>query len=278
MSASHDTSAVICDGKLVAAINEERLTRVKRKVGAPLHAVPAVLECVTPQARSTRSPCRADHDRRYARKQRLSLKTAASACATGRRDDGCFFRAGRRSCARRWRSGPIALMPHVPQARPDPRPASQPEGQARGHRRPSPLRSPRRPHRRLLRKRRPDCLIVPTMPSAMVCAQGRDRQAGRFSVISRIRSPIRSAVTTATQPRSADFRSASRRRDGPCRFRRCGKTIGCSAACSADEARGQYVNHGPIFGRALRTDAHRLAELHANYCRRHPAHAGRWSR
>jgi hypothetical protein len=28
----------------------------------------------------------------------------------------------------------------------------------------------------------------------------------------------------------------------------------------------------------LRTDAHRLAELHANYCRRHPAHAGRWSR
>lgn len=46
MSASHDTGAVVLrDGELVAAINEERLTRVKQAVGAPLLAVPAVLEC-----------------------------------------------------------------------------------------------------------------------------------------------------------------------------------------------------------------------------------------
>src|SRR5450631_3438749 len=46
MSASHDTGAVVLrDGQLVAAINEERLTRVKQAIGAPLQSVPAVLEC-----------------------------------------------------------------------------------------------------------------------------------------------------------------------------------------------------------------------------------------
>ena len=40
MSVSHDTGAVILrDGEMVAAINEERLTRVKQAVGAPLQSV-----------------------------------------------------------------------------------------------------------------------------------------------------------------------------------------------------------------------------------------------
>src|SRR6266404_235025 len=46
MSVSHDTGAVVLrDGELVAAINEERLTRVKQAAGAPLESVPAILEC-----------------------------------------------------------------------------------------------------------------------------------------------------------------------------------------------------------------------------------------
>ena len=45
MSVSHDTGAVILrDGEMVAAINEERLTRVKQAVGAPLESVPAILD------------------------------------------------------------------------------------------------------------------------------------------------------------------------------------------------------------------------------------------
>ena len=263
MSASHDTGAVILrDGELIAAINEERLTRVKQAVGAPLQSVPAVLECaglsasevdaVALSGRITMGDMPANND--------LSLEDGSISVAQRAAEMMDAFPGG----AAVMRSSMAiaayrALMPHVRQARiKETRELLRRQG----------VRSDvignlqRFDHHdahlasAYYSSGEPDCLVISNDAFGDgLCCKVATGKVGRLTVIAENSFPHSLGCYYMYATALCGFRKAHH----------AGKTTGLAAFGDAsqtievfqrlfgwDAQRGRYVNHGPIFGRALR--------------------------
>lgn len=270
MSVSHDTGAVILrDGEMVAAINEERLTRIKQAVGAPLQSVPAILD-----------------------QTGISAKEIDAVALTGRIALGDMpvnsdwtFEDGSVSPAQRVAEaldalpgGPAimrsalavgayrVLMPHVPQ----PRLAEVHELLRRlGVRTDVAGRLQRFDHHdahlasAYYASGEADCLVVSNDAFGDgLCCKVAVGKAGRLTVISQNSFPNSLGCYYSYATSLCGFRKAHH----------AGKTTGLAAFGNPertlevfrrligwDAQRGEYVNHGPIFGRALRRMKEELA-------------------
>ena len=263
MSASHDTGAVVLrDGRLVAAINEERLTRVKQAVGAPLQSVPAVLACagvsasevdaVALSGRITIGDMPANND--------LTLEDGSVSLAQRAAEMMDAFPGG----AAVMRSQPAiaayrTLMPKVPQARvAEVRALLQRQGI-----RPDVIASLQRfdHHDAHIASAyyaggEPDCLIVSNDAFGDgLCCKVAVGRAGRLTVISENSFPHSIGCYYSYATALCGFKKAHHagKTTGLAAYGDASKTIGVFRGLFGwDERRGRYINHGPIFGRALR--------------------------
>lgn len=270
LSVSHDTGAVLLrDGRLIAAINEERLSRVKQAVGAPLLAVPAVLACAGVSASEVDA---------VALSGRIALGDMP-ANSDWSLEDGSISGAQRVAEAidavpggpaiMRSRLAVAAyrtLMPYVPQARV----AEVRDLLTRQGVRADVIAGLRRydHHDAHLASAyyasgEPDCLVVSNDAFGDgLCCKVAVGSAGRLKVISQNSFPNSIGCYYSYATDLCGFRKAHH----------AGKTTGLAAFGDSaatievfrslfgwDERRGQYVNHGPIFGRALRLMKEKLA-------------------
>jgi carbamoyltransferase len=263
MSASHDTGAVVLrDGRLVAAINEERLTRVKQAVGAPLQSVPAVLECagvaasevdaVALSGRITIGDMPANNDLTL-EDGSVSLGQRAAEMMDAFPGGAAVMRSQIAIAAYR------ALLPHVPQAR-----VAQVREllQRQGVRSEVAAGLRRFDHHdahiasAYYASGEADCLIVSNDAFGDgLCCKVAIGRAGRFTVISQNSFPHSLGCYYSYATALCGFQKAHHagKTTGLAAFGDAGKTIGVFRGLFGwDERRGQYVNHGPIFGRALR--------------------------
>jgi carbamoyltransferase len=270
MSVSHDTGAVILrDGEMVAAINEERLTRVKQAVGAPLESVPAIL----------------DH-------AGISASEVDAVALTGRIALGDMpvnsdwtFEDGSISPAQRvaealdgFPGGPAimrsklavgayrALMPYVPQ----PRLAEVHELLRRlGVRADVAGRLRRFDHHdahlasAYYASGESDCLVVSNDAFGDgLCCKVAVGRGGRLTVISQNSFPNSLGCYYSYATSLCGFRKAHHagKTTGLAAFGNPDRTLGVfQRLLGWDAQRGEYVNHGPIFGRALRRMKEELA-------------------
>jgi carbamoyltransferase len=263
MSVSHDTGAVVLrDGELVAAINEERLTRVKQAAGAPLESVPAILECAQISASEVDvialsgrialgdMPVNSD----------LSLEDGSISVAQRAAEAIDAFPGGaaimRSSMAiAAYRS----LMPYVPQAR---------VSEVRDLLRQQGVKSDvvgnlrRFDHHdahlasAYYASGESDCLVISNDAFGDgLCCKVAVGRAGRLTVIAQNSFPNSIGCYYSYATALCGFRKGHH----------AGKTTGLAAFGDPkhtieifrrlfgwDEQRGRYINYGPIFGRALR--------------------------
>ena len=270
MSVSHDTGAVILsDGRLVAAVNEERLTRVKQAVGAPLKSVPEILEqtgisagevdavAVTGRIAFGEMPLNSD----------FSLDDGSVSSAQRVAEAIDVIPGGRAIMRSKFAVGAYrALMPYVPQARvSEVRELLRREGI-----RPAVAGD-------LLRfdhhdahlasayyaSGEADCLVISNDAFGDgLCCKVAVGKAGRLGVIAQ----------NAFPNSLGSYYSFATALCGFPRVHHAGKTTGLAAfgnpdrtlevfrrLISWDAQRGEYVNHGPIFGNALRRMRKELA-------------------
>lgn len=270
LSVSHDTGAVVIrDGEMIAAINEERLSRVKQATGAPLLSAPAVLAC---------AGVAADEVDAVALSGRVALGDMP-VNSDWSLEDGSISGAQRVAemldatpgISALMRS-PLAivayrgLMPHVPQAR---------LGEVRdllariGVRAEIAAGLRRYDHHdahlasAYYASGEADCLVISNdaFGDGLSCKVAVGR-AGRLTVISEnsFFNSVGCYYSYATA--LCGFRKAHHagKTTGLAAFGDADKTIGVFRRLfDWDEARGRYINHGPIFGNALRLMQRELA-------------------
>lgn len=270
MSVSHDTGAVILrDGEMVAAINEERLTRVKQAVGAPLQSVPAILEqtgiaaseidavALTGRIALGDMPVNSDwtfEDGSISSAQRIA--EALDALPGG----PAIMRSALAVGAYR------VLMPHVPQ----PRLAEVHQllrrlgvrsdvagGLQRFDHHDAHLASA------YYASGETDCLVVSNDAFGDgLCCKVAVGRGGRLTVISQNSFPNSLGCYYSYATSLCGFRKAHHagKTTGLAAFGNPDRTLGVfRRLLSWDARRGEYVNHGPIFGRALRLMKDELA-------------------
>jgi carbamoyltransferase len=270
MSVSHDTGAVILrDGEIIAAINEERLTRVKQAVGAPLESVAAVLECAGISAREVDAvalsgrialgdmPVNSDfslEDGSISSAQRMAEAIDALPGGAG------IMRSPIAIAAYRF------LMPHVPQSR-----VVEVRNllQQQDFRLEVAGRLRRFDHHdahlasAYYASGESDCLVISNDAFGDgLCCKVAVGKAGRLTVIAQNSFPNSIGCYYSYATALCGFRKGHH----------AGKTTGLAAFGDPadtvavfrklfgwDERRGRYVNHGPIFGRALKLMKRELA-------------------
>lgn len=263
MSASHDTGAVILrDGELVAAINEERLTRVKQALGAPLQAVPAVLknadiaandvDAVAISGRITMGDMPASNDLTL-EDGTISRAQRAAELMDAFPGGAAIMRSQMAIAAYR------ALMPRLPQSRL----RDTLELLRRQGVRSEVIENLQRfdHHDAHLASAyyssgEPDCLVVSNdaFGDGLCCKVGFGR-AGRLTVIAENSFPNSLGCYYMFATFMCGFPKAHHagKTTGLAAFGDPTRTIGTFRRLFGwDERRGRYVNHGPIFGRALR--------------------------
>lgn len=270
MSVSHDTGAVILrDGEMVAAINEERLTRVKQAVGAPLQSVPAILKqtgisaseidavALTGRIALGDMPVNSDwtfEDGSISSAQRIA--EALDALPGG----PAIMRSALAVGAYR------VLMPHVPQ----PRLAEVHQLLRRlGFRSDVAGRLQRFDHHdahlasAYYASGESDCLVVSNDAFGDgLCCKVAVGRGGRLTVISQNSFPNSLGCYYSYATSLCGFRKAHHagKTTGLAAFGDPDRTLGVfQRLLSWDARRGQYVNQGPIFGRALRLMKDELA-------------------
>jgi carbamoyltransferase len=270
MSVSHDTGAVILrDGEMVAAINEERLTRVKQAVGAPLGSVPAILDYAGIAASEVDAVA-------------LSGRIALGDMPV---NSDWTFEDGSISPAQRvaevldgFPGGPAimrsklavgayrALLSYAPQ----PRVAEVHELLRRqGVRADVAGRLRRFDHHdahlasAYYASGESDCLVVSNDAFGDgLCCKVAVGRAGRLTVISQNSFPNSLGCYYSYATSLCGFRKAHHagKTTGLAAFGNPERTLGVfQSLLGWDARRGKYVNHGPIFGRALRRMKEELA-------------------
>src|SRR5260370_5874661 len=270
MSISHDAGAVVLrGGNLVGGIKEERLTRVKQAVGAPLQSVPAVLECAGIAASEVDAvtlagrialgdmPMNSDlslEDGSISMMQRVAeaVDTVPGAAA--------IMRSSLAVAAYR------SLMPWVPQARvSEVRELLRRQGIKAGV-----IRNLRRfdhHHAHLASayyaSGESDCLVISNDAFGDgLCCKVAVGRAGRLTVIAQNSFPNSIGLYYNYATALCGFRKGHH----------AGKTTGLAAFGDArhpidvvrrlfgwEEGQGRYLNYGPIFGRSLRLMKRELA-------------------
>jgi carbamoyltransferase len=270
VSVSHDTGAVILrDGELIAAINEERIIRVKQAVGAPLQSVPAVLACagipageidaVAMSGRLALGGIPVNND--------LSLEDGSISGAQ-RLAEAIEAIPGGAIVMRSWLAVAAyrALMSHVPQARvADVRALLRRQGV-----RSDVIGNLRRfdHHDTHLASAyyasgESDCLVISNDAFGdALCSKVAVGRAGRLNVIAQNTFPNSIGVYYNYATSLCGFRKGHHagKTTGLAAFGDSGHTVEVFRRLFGwDEGTGRYVNHGPIFGRALRRMKQELA-------------------